>query len=59
MLGFFGDLIALPFEVAGDVAGITPMVRAMNDDESDCPFGTFDRLASLAENFDEIFEEED
>lgn len=57
LLGFLGDVIALPFEIVGDVTGITPTIRAYNEDESDSPFGTLDRLESMAENFDDMFDD--
>ena len=56
ILGFFGDAIALPFEIIGDVTGITPAIRAYTESDDDSPFGTLDRLESMAENFEDIFD---
>lgn len=54
ILGFIKDVVLLPVNVALDVTCITPMVRSMDDDDdSDSPFGTIDRLRSMVNNLDE------
>ncbi len=50
VLGFLKDVVLLPVDLVLDVTNITPMVRSMNDDESDTPFGTVDRLRSMVKN---------
>ena len=50
VVGFLKDVVLLPVDLVLDVTNITPMVRSMNDDESDTPFGTVDRLRSMVKN---------
>jgi hypothetical protein len=52
ILGFIKDVILLPIDIALDATLITPMVRSIEDDNSDSPFGTLDRLRSMAHNLD-------
>ena len=55
-MGIFGlvkDLALLPVDVALDVTGITPAGRCLGDSSKDTPFGTLDRLESIAKNIDE------
>lgn len=53
ILGFIKDVVLLPVDLVLDVTTITPMVRSMNDDETDSPFGTIDRLRSMVNNLDQ------
>lgn len=53
VLGFLKDVVLLPVDLVLDVTTITPMVRSMNDDESDTPFGTVDRLRSMVKNIEQ------
>lgn len=53
VLGFLKDVVLLPVDLVLDVTTITPMVRSMNDDESDTPFGTVDRLRSIVKNIEQ------
>ena len=53
VLGFLKDVVLLPVNLALDITNITPMVRSMNDDESDTPFGTVDRLRSMVKNIEQ------
>ena len=58
-MGLFGlakDLVLLPIDAALDVTGITPVGRILGDSEKETPFGTIDRLASIAKNIDETTE---
>jgi hypothetical protein len=54
ILGFVKDIVLLPVDVALDVTMIRPLGRALNDDDNhDTPFGTIDRIQSIAKNLDE------
>ena len=53
LFGFVKDVILLPVEVALDVTMITPGHRIVNDTNHEQPFGTFDRLGSMAKNLEE------
>jgi hypothetical protein len=52
ILGFIKDVVLLPVDIALDLTMITPMIRAVEDRPEDTPFGTVDRLRSMANNFD-------
>jgi hypothetical protein len=53
LFGFIKDVVLLPVDIALDVTGITPITKILNDDDSETPFGTVDRLKSLGKNLDE------
>ena len=55
VLGFLKDVVLLPVDLVLDVTTITPMVRSMNDAESDTPFGTVDRLRSMVKNIEQTW----
>jgi hypothetical protein len=57
LLGFIKDVILLPVDIALDLTMITPMIRAVEDKPEDTPFGTVDRLRSMARNFDKTKEQ--
>ena len=52
ILGFIKDVMLLPVDIALDLTMITPMIRSIEDKPEDTPFGTVDRLQSIAHNFD-------
>ena len=56
LFGFIKDVVLLPVDVALDVTMITPSERIMNDSKHDQPFGTIDRLSSMAKNLDDTRE---
>jgi hypothetical protein len=53
VLGFLKDVALLPIDIALDLTIITPTIRALDDDGSDTPFGTVDRLRSMVKNLDQ------
>lgn len=53
ILGLIKDVILLPVDIALDATGITPLVRTMEDDDADTPFGTVDRLRSIVKNMEQ------
>lgn len=57
ILGFIKDVIMLPVDVALDCTLITPVSRIINESyDKDTPFGTLDRLGSLARNLEETLD---
>jgi hypothetical protein len=52
ILGFIKDVVLLPIDIALDLTLITPMIRSVEDTNDDSPFGTVDRLRSMAHNLD-------
>ena len=58
-MGIFGlvkDIVLLPVDVALDITCITPAARVVSDCNHDTPFGTVDRLESLARNLDDTLD---
>lgn len=55
-MGLFGlikDVALLPVDIGLDITGVTPVGRILSDSQKDSPFGTLDRIASIAKNIDE------
>ena len=55
-MGLFGlikDIALLPVDLALDVTCVTPVGRALSESDKETPFGTVDRLQSIAKNIDE------
>ena len=53
LLGLIKDVVLLPVDIALDVTLVTPGHRIVNDTRHEQPFGTFDRLGSMAKNLEE------
>lgn len=53
VLGLVKDIVLFPLDMALDATMITPMIRSMDDDEADTPFGTVDRLRSMVKNLED------
>lgn len=53
IFGLIKDICLLPADVVLDVTGITPAGRILGQSSKDSPFGTIDRIVSIAKNIDE------
>lgn len=47
------DIVLMPIDIVLDCTMITPAIKIINDEDTDTPFGTIDRIESIMENINE------
>lgn len=53
LLKLIKDIALIPIDIVLDCAMITPVIKIINDEDTDTPFGTIDRIESIMENINE------